>query len=488
MEPLLKYVYEEMGLDDMKLLDLRDMDPPPALGSNLMMLFGTARSERHLHVSSSRLVKWLRYTYRIESRADGLIGPGELKTKLRRLRKKAKLMGSSALPVGEDDGIATGWICVNLGTIGSSIGESAKFDEDGKVSGFGSASLGTTIVVQVMTESRRNELNLEKLWGGQLNRSLESEAALEVDEEEFMRRFGKKPPPLPRAPTEPRNRRKFTSMQKRTFSTSRILSALETTPHLPEETPPPPPQQTRESHKAVDSVVVGGRPITSEEGVELLQQILTPGPDEELTVQDIAIALELLKTMHERGMSVLNNETIVTLIECLSNYKGEDDSLHQMRHNMEYLLMRGLAGCPSNEHLKRLLSAYVARRQWTQFWEVWRIPPRHAQPRSAGLYLFVLRQAAETKRLYVAQDVLRTLVPEMPHEDPPILPIGQIWAALKEVLVIADPACEDMSRSLGSEAVQDMEPWIRERYRREFVRLYRRLERQNEDLRRMGLV
>src|SRR5690606_2413854 len=96
LEPVVKYVYEEMGLDDLDLLDLRDFDPPPALGQNLIMLFGTARSERHLHVASGRLVRWLRYNYKLEADADGLIGPGELKTKLRRLRRKAKLLGSNA--------------------------------------------------------------------------------------------------------------------------------------------------------------------------------------------------------------------------------------------------------------------------------------------------------------------------------------------------------------------------------------------------------
>lgn len=45
---LLEYASEEMGLDELTLLDLRQLDPPPALGPSLFMLFGTARSERHL--------------------------------------------------------------------------------------------------------------------------------------------------------------------------------------------------------------------------------------------------------------------------------------------------------------------------------------------------------------------------------------------------------------------------------------------------------
>ncbi|KAG7287531.1 ATPase synthesis protein 25 mitochondrial [Staphylotrichum longicolle] len=107
MEPLLKYVADELGLDELSLLDLREMEPPPALGPNLLMVFGTARSERHLHVSADRLVRWLRGRG-ITATADGLLGRNELKTKLRRIARKAKLLGNAGVPRGGDDGISTG--------------------------------------------------------------------------------------------------------------------------------------------------------------------------------------------------------------------------------------------------------------------------------------------------------------------------------------------------------------------------------------------
>ncbi|KAF7536757.1 hypothetical protein G7054_g4276 [Neopestalotiopsis clavispora] len=163
IEHLLKYAAEEMGLDDLKLLDLRELDPPPALGTNLFMLFGTARSERHLNVSAGRLVRWLRAKHRIYADADGLLGPNERKTKLRRKAKRARLLGTMGTD-DADDGITTGWVCVNLGTINRSHMESAVVGEDGRVAGFGVPQTGSTIVVQVMTESRRSELGLETLW------------------------------------------------------------------------------------------------------------------------------------------------------------------------------------------------------------------------------------------------------------------------------------------------------------------------------------
>ncbi|KAL2132651.1 hypothetical protein VTI74DRAFT_3556 [Chaetomium olivicolor] len=172
MEPLVQFVADELGLDDLSLLDLREMDPPPALGPDLIMLFGTARSERHLHVSADRLVRWLRGRG-VTASADGLLGRNELKIKLRRIARKAKLLGSSGVPRGGDDGISTGWICVNLGLVGGSTQEMVMVDEQGRPTGFGVPQTGTTIVVQMLTETRRKELDLESLWSGMLQRSLE---------------------------------------------------------------------------------------------------------------------------------------------------------------------------------------------------------------------------------------------------------------------------------------------------------------------------
>lgn len=168
---LLEYASEEMGLDDLNVLDLRKLHPPPALGANLFMLFGTARSERHLNVSAGRLVRWLRAKHRVHADADGLLGPNERKTKLRRKAKRAKLLGTMGTD-DADDGIRTGWICVNLGSIGRGGPESSLVGEDGRVSGFGIAHVGSSVVFQIMTEGRRAEMDLETLWTRALHRSL----------------------------------------------------------------------------------------------------------------------------------------------------------------------------------------------------------------------------------------------------------------------------------------------------------------------------
>ncbi|KAL2153530.1 hypothetical protein VTH82DRAFT_4685 [Thermothelomyces myriococcoides] len=179
IEPLLQYVADELGMDNLSLLDLRAIDPPPALGPGLMMVLGTARSERHLHVSADRLVRWLRGRG-ITARADGLLGRNELKIKLRRLARKAKLLGNSGVMRGGDDGISTGWVCVNLGLVGGTHKEIQILDEEGRPTGFGVPQTGNTIVVQLLTESRRRELDLEGLWTEILQQSLQKMAGSSI--------------------------------------------------------------------------------------------------------------------------------------------------------------------------------------------------------------------------------------------------------------------------------------------------------------------
>lgn len=153
-----------MGLDDLNLMDLRALDPPAALGPSLIMLFGTARSDRHLHISAGLLRSWLR-DRGIHAHADGLLGRKEFKIKQRRAQRKAKLLGTSANPAAPNDTFTTRWVCMNLGTIGSTPSDETAIETaGGGFTGFGTRQTGTTIVVQVLTESKRTELDLETLW------------------------------------------------------------------------------------------------------------------------------------------------------------------------------------------------------------------------------------------------------------------------------------------------------------------------------------
>lgn len=186
LSPILQYLSIDSGLDNLSLIDLRVLDPPPALGANLLMIIGTARSTKHLNVSADRFCRWLRSNYKLRPYADGLLGRNELKLKLRRRARRLKLAQSvgNTLEASKDDGITTGWICVNLGSV-EGVGDDAHVTEDtnwpqaaqdsesvekgiesandGYI-GFGSRSTAPRIVVQMFTEEKRAEMDLEGLW------------------------------------------------------------------------------------------------------------------------------------------------------------------------------------------------------------------------------------------------------------------------------------------------------------------------------------
>ena len=194
LQPILEYMSIDLGLDALSVLDLRKLDPPSGLGSNLLMVLATARSEKHLHVSADRFCRWLRASHQMSPYADGLMGRGELKVKLRRKTRRAKLLSSvgSSEMINMDDGLRTGWICVNVGVV--ETGESAlEICRDPKTYvGFGGQSGGAKLVVQMMTGEKREELELEELWGGMLARQEKREAIaskplLDISEEVGLR-------------------------------------------------------------------------------------------------------------------------------------------------------------------------------------------------------------------------------------------------------------------------------------------------------------
>ena len=166
LQPLLEHVSVDIGLDDLRLLDLRRIDPPPALGANLVMIIGTARSAKHLHVSADRLCRWLRTIYKLRPEADGLLGRNELKLKLKRRARRMKMLASvnAVDRPNRDDGISTDWVCVNIGQVEPAADAPDFIQRRPGFVGFGTQTKKVTLVVQMLTEEKRTEMDLEGLW------------------------------------------------------------------------------------------------------------------------------------------------------------------------------------------------------------------------------------------------------------------------------------------------------------------------------------
>lgn len=172
LKPMLEHVSIDLGLDDLTIFDLREIDPPPALGANLIMVLGTARSEKHLHVSAERFCRWLKTAHKLNPYADGLMGRGELKLRLRRKLRRARLLSSvgSSQTSATDDGLRTGWICVNVGTVQDGRASVGDLSTQHGYVGFGSEAEGAKVVIQMLTQEKREELDLEELWGNMVKR------------------------------------------------------------------------------------------------------------------------------------------------------------------------------------------------------------------------------------------------------------------------------------------------------------------------------
>ncbi|KAF2031506.1 hypothetical protein EK21DRAFT_63155 [Setomelanomma holmii] len=190
LKTILEYISITAGLDDLQLLDLRHLDPPPALGPKLIMIIATARSEKHLHVAADRFARYLRREHDLKANAAGLLGRNELKIKLRRKAKRMRMLANvgGAVPEGNiDDGIRTGWICCTLSKIEAHPDDMhMPGDNVQEFVGFRDVKPGVNVVVQMFTEEKRAETDLETLWGGVLRSHQRQDEAVDEKLKELL--------------------------------------------------------------------------------------------------------------------------------------------------------------------------------------------------------------------------------------------------------------------------------------------------------------
>ncbi|KAF5017929.1 hypothetical protein F66182_10113 [Fusarium sp. NRRL 66182] len=497
--PMVKYIFEDMGLDDISLLDMRDLDPPAALGPNLIMLFATARSERHLHISSGRFVRWLRKNYSISARADGLIGPGELRTKLRRLRKKAKLMGTNtAIIPGGDNGISTGWVCVNFSSHGDNINEAAKVDDTGRFSGFGAPQTGTTVVVQCMTEVRRAELDLESLWQSVLKKSLrENKQARgeKISSPEELDQLLATKVQLPTSGSAlqwqalqkaSQQRRGYSTSARQPLSTLRrsrddvvrgIMGDAEAASEFVQENVP----QLDQIRNHFEDIQLVGTPLTQDRLYQFIKDTMVSRAAEPAAALRLSFVNQILLTAEERGMEIWSDEMFVTLIEAGLASPSYGPELQRAQKNLETLMTQ--KRCQLNsDHIYRLMAAYGSRKDWTRFWDTFRMPARYKMAREAKHYELAYRTMAMTRSSKLCIDALRLLFPEMINEETPVLPVGSVYSALRACILVADPEAPALLTPGGHAMAARAQTVYDERRlaNREFLKLLRDVEKIRE--------
>lgn len=225
LREILEHLDAELGVTNMSIMDLRPLNPAPAIGKDIIMIFGNTRSERHLHSTADRICRWLRSTYGIRPYADGLIGRNAQKLINRRRIRRGNV---SASQTGErNEYVATEWVCVNTGYKG--------------------------IILQLFTPRRREELNLEALWERKLDTNRKNmekmkkgmslqelyendeeapdELMEEMEGEEIEQSYISTEPSISRPPFPIGGVSSFPSQQTRALHTPRRLNSPETTTH-----------------------------------------------------------------------------------------------------------------------------------------------------------------------------------------------------------------------------------------------------------------
>ena len=485
---LLEYTFKDLGLDELKLFDLRSLETPPAIGANAIMIIGTARSVKHLNVSADRLCRWLRTNYKLSPYADGLLGRNELKIKLRRKARRVRAASQSGAMMDEkDDGITTGWICVNAGVVKEA--PAAEQEAAHQVfEGFGNINTGTRVVVQMFTEEKRAEVDLDGLWQGNLDRA---ERKKQRDSEVF----ANMPPQEVRAPrttnrsSSDRDFRNVSRLpkgipleQRRGIHNTRHLRTRlsnESVDSLQGESVPAESaalaqiqtmcmeisrqQQTytkEDLWRAFVDYSVCGYPLSEDLGLQVVSALLTKQPvgDKDANVSNglldnhVELALRALEQLSLRGTNVLNMKVLTMLYQAFSpeglEVASQDRKAEKARSRISQLI--GILKVPFDPEQARILMVSLFRNQdYNGFWTLWRKLPLDGSPRTAADYERLFELHAELGDERRARDCIATWVPMMAREDPPIVPQGLLLRHIMYCLVIVDPEIEQTA-SQGS--------------------------------------
>ncbi|THC99993.1 hypothetical protein EYZ11_000572 [Aspergillus tanneri] len=456
------------------------------------MIIGTARSVKHLNVSADRLCRWLRSTWKLSPYADGLLGRNELKIKLRRKARRARIASQTGAMVDDkDDGITTGWICVNAGVVEKGP---VPQQEMQNFEGFGHITGDTRVVVQMFTEEKRAEVDLEVLWQKTLDRDKrEKQKRAEVTSTaplEERRRFhssltlrilptgqglGSTPNPssnLDSAFTQTHPNSFFNedfryelgqgpgdastlflrqfleqltgvSAEEKAISNIKLLCVAISRQH---------PAYSKEGLlEAFDYCTAMGYSISDELGFQVVSTLLTERPTGLLPDKDKETALDILEYLSFQGTDVLNMKVfnmIYKVTTRVSDVTSPEDAQERLASNkaagLRILRMIDMLQVPFDPEQARILMVRLFQNQdYEGFWKLWRKLPLNDSPRTVADYELLFRLHIDLGDQSRAHQCLSTWFPMMSREDPPIPLQGQLLQDIRYCIILADPEIED---------------------------------------------
>lgn len=199
----------------------------------------------------------------------------------------------------------------------------------------------------------------------------------------------------------------------------------------------------------VMEMLLSGIRATRGQYLQLLESCyLAPtGNDAAPDMKQSRLVLQVMHTMYERGEPLLANDVIVTTVESLAR-SGHGPEAEKAHYALEQLLTEAKLPCMDEGLLIRLMDAYAVQENWDRFWAVWRIPPKFLRARSPDLYAFVYGRLPRTGHQVRCIDGVRRCFQEMLNEDLPVQPEGEVLAALRTCIRVADPDAERIARGL----------------------------------------
>ncbi|CCH45559.1 hypothetical protein BN7_5141 [Wickerhamomyces ciferrii] len=135
VEPLLKFCSDKLGLDDLKIFDIRNRDDLPISTYIDFMIITSGKSEKHIQTATDELTSYIKHNMDSIPYVEGLLKANSAQRQKRRIKKNVRKGGASDNEFGVGP---NSWVMVDPQT--------------------------DDFVIHVLTPERRTDVNLEYMW------------------------------------------------------------------------------------------------------------------------------------------------------------------------------------------------------------------------------------------------------------------------------------------------------------------------------------